>query len=92
MFQGELQYEVRGVAPGSDYFYIEKTSGELKVLKALNRATAVSYKVSRVPGHPCQELVTTTPCHTGCHSFQQVTVRCVIVSWGQLTVRGVIPL
>ena len=48
LLQGKLQYEVRGVAPGSDYFFIERDSGELKVRKALNRATAVTYKVSGV--------------------------------------------
>jgi len=51
LFQGKLQYEVRGVAPGSDFFYIEKNSGKLKVLKPLNIATAVTYKVSVTSRH-----------------------------------------
>ena len=44
--QGRLQYEVRGVAPGSDYFYIEKNTGTIKVAKPLNDQTATSYTVS----------------------------------------------
>ena len=44
--QGRLQYEVRGVAPGSDYFSIEKNTGTIKVAKPLNDQTATSYTVS----------------------------------------------
>ena len=44
--QGRLQYEIRGVAPGSNYFYIEQNTGTIKVLKPLNTQTATTYTVS----------------------------------------------
>lgn len=43
--QGKLQYEIRGVAPGSDYFWISKDEGIIYVKKPLNMETATSYTV-----------------------------------------------
>ncbi len=46
--QGRLQYEIRGVAPGSNYFYIEQNTGIIKVSKPLNTQTATTYTVSGI--------------------------------------------
>ncbi len=43
--QGRLQYEIRGVAPGSDFFFMEKDTGNIKVARPLNDQTATSYTV-----------------------------------------------
>ena len=44
--QGKLQYQIRGVAPGSDYFWIDKDEGIVYVKQPLNTETATSYTVS----------------------------------------------
>ena len=44
--QGPINFEIRGVAPGSDYFDIESTSGWVKVKAPLNTQTADTYTVS----------------------------------------------
>ena len=44
--QGQLQYQIRGVAPGSNYFWIDQNEGIIYVKKPLNTETATSYTVS----------------------------------------------
>ena len=46
--QGQLIYEIRGVAPATDFFDIDENSGDIYVLKKLNQETATIYTV-RVP-------------------------------------------
>lgn len=46
--QGQLMFELRGVAPATDYFYIGSTNGLVYVKKPLNTETATSYTVSLV--------------------------------------------
>ncbi len=60
--QGRLQYEIRGVAPGSDYFFMEKNTGTIKVARPLNDQTATSYILLVVvwdSGNPQIEVDTT---------------------------------
>ena len=44
--QGQLMFEIRGVAPATDFFYIGETNGNIYVKKAFNTETATTYTVS----------------------------------------------
>lgn len=44
--QGKLTFEVRGVAPGSDFFGIKQDTGEIYVIKPLNTESTTTYTVS----------------------------------------------
>ena len=46
--QGALVYEIRGVAPGSNYFSIDSGNGAIRVKKPLNTETATAYLVGGV--------------------------------------------
>ena len=48
--QGRLQYEVRGVAPATDFFMVDSSSGWVLVKAPLNTQTASSYTVSGEDG------------------------------------------
>jgi protocadherin Fat 4 len=64
--QGQLQFEVRGVAPGSTYFGIKKDTGEIYVLKPLNAESTTTYSLliviwdSGSPDMQVQTVVTVT--------------------------------
>ena len=44
--QGSIQFEVRGVAPGTDFFDVDTESGWIVVKAPLDSQTATSYTVS----------------------------------------------
>ena len=59
--QGRLQYEVRGVAPGTNFFYIDTDSGNIYVRAPLNMETDTRYTLIVVvwdSGNPNIEVST----------------------------------
>ena len=40
-----MQYEIRGLAPGDNYFYIDRNSGSIFVKQPLNTGTVTNYIV-----------------------------------------------
>ena len=46
----QLEYDIRGVAPATDFFSIDTSSGIIRIKKMVNKETATLYTVSTTCG------------------------------------------